>query len=359
MNRADIRRFQASEVKPPIRFYVPVPELLAEAPQSSREYWPWISDALTRLSMSESHSRWAATWIGPYNWTIQSCLYLREAGLDCQLTSTLPETGIVVTHTDFLPTGLIPSSEQFFVALKPDRLLRRRFANFIIVQNERDPLCAGWPSVLLPSAFVRYWPQPGLVGRDPSREDRFETICFMGNRNNFLPEVDALRTKIRELGLTWLMPERGAWHDYSRMDAVVAVRPPETVTANAMPFGWNRKPASKLCNAWLAGVPAILSPDSAFRDLRRSRLDFIEAQTIEDIVQVLVQLKRNPSLRRAMIENGHLRAREFSTARIAGAWKSLFQEEVFPAYARWARSRWRQEWFSVSRRLLHDFKSEI
>ena len=39
---------------------------------------------------------------------------------------------------------------------------------------------------------------------------------------------------------------------------------------------WYLKPPSKLFNSWLAGVPAVLGHESAYRAERRSDLDYIE-----------------------------------------------------------------------------------
>ena len=44
---------------------------------------------------------------------------------------------------------------------------------------------------------------------------------------------------------------------------------------------------SKLINAWLAGCPGILGPESAFQQLRESELDYIEARTVDDIVNAV------------------------------------------------------------------------
>jgi hypothetical protein len=47
------------------------------------------------------------------------------------------------------------------------------------------------------------------------------------------------------------------WHDYSTDDLVLAVR--DLTEKDALV-----KPASKLVNAWIAGVPALLGPEPAF-----------------------------------------------------------------------------------------------
>jgi len=337
-------------VLPRITFYVPCAALTARLPSKSTEYWSWINDAIRPLE----NDRGTHLWLGPYNWTLQSFIHLREAGLDCHLSADLPDSGVIVTHTDFLPPGLLPRRDQFFVALKPDRSLQQRFAQFVVVQNSYDPVRAGIWRALIDSEHIQYWPQPGLRHRDGSRGDAFENICFMGNRRNFIGAAEDLAYELGTLGLKWMMPERREWHDYRAMDAVVAVRPGAD-HAGVAHMDPDRKPASKLYNAWLAGVPAVLSPDVAFRQLRRSELDFIEARDIHDIVCALRRLRVDRDLRRRMVENGRTRATEFTAVRIAATWLSLFEERIVPAYKEWVSSRRRRSWFHISRRLLHWF----
>ena len=61
----------------------------------------------------------------------------------------------------------------------------------------------------------------------------------------------------------------GGRMDYRTLDAVIAVRPFE-------PHLYFAKPASKLINAWRAGVPALVGPEFASREIRRTDDDFLE-----------------------------------------------------------------------------------
>ncbi len=122
-----------------------------------------------------------------------------------------------------------------------------------------------------------------------------------------------------------------AWNDYSACDLALAARNLTEVDALA-------KPASKLVNAWQAGVPALLGPEPAFRRLRRSELDYIEVVLPEDVIAAVARLKDNPSLYRAMIKNGSERAKDFSTERIIGRWVDVLSGPIARAY-----DAWRQE----------------
>jgi len=63
------------------------------------------------------------------------------------------------------------------------------------------------------------------------------------------------------------VPQAIDWPDFREADLILAVRPGDRRRAT-------NKPASKLVNAWLAGVPALLGPEVAYRELRRSELEW-------------------------------------------------------------------------------------
>lgn len=340
---------------PVVHFFVPSPSLVADLPRSIEDYWAWADPAIRRSPAPLGNGRGDCTWAGPYNWTLQTYVYLRQAGLASVLTALLPDEGIIVTHGDFLPAHLRPSARQFVVEIKPDRPLQCIHANFVIVQNRRDPIRRGLHRVLVPSAYVNYWPQPGLLPRDAGRQERFENARFVGNPEQFLPDAERLSAELARLGMTWQIVPRDRWHDYRDTDVVVAVRPRAFTNARAeyeAYFAPNRKPASKLYNAWLAGVPAVLSPDVAFRDLRRSSLDYLEAESVSEIVDRLRELQADAALRQAVAENGRQRAREFSAEHTVLAWTGIIEQQILPRYAAWQESPLRRRWFFLSRPLL-------
>ena len=81
-----------------VAFYVPSPALVRSAPASTADYWPWIIEAVRAAPAQLGDGRGACTWLGPYNWTIQTCLELKRSGFDCELTATVPDEGVVIAH---------------------------------------------------------------------------------------------------------------------------------------------------------------------------------------------------------------------------------------------------------------------
>src|SRR2546422_1942949 len=95
------------------------------------------------------------------------------------------------------------------------------------------------------------------------------------------------------------------WHYYRETDAVIAARG----------FDGNphvHKPATKLYNAWLAGVPFLAAPDSAFRAERRSPDDFLAVHDAAELFEKLRLLKNAPELAARMRTNAAARAKDFT-----------------------------------------------
>ena len=128
------------------------------------------------------------------------------------------------------------------------------------------------------------------------------------------------------------LPKTGAvrWHDYSGDDLVMAARDLTAEDAKV-------KPASKLVNAWIAGVPALLGPEPAFRELRSSELDYIEILTPDDVLNAVSMPQANPKRYRAMIDNGLQRARAFTPERIRSRWIEVLHGAVAEEFERWRK----------------------
>lgn len=319
-------------LKSPLYFYVP------------EALWP-------RDIPSGPAVNWSGFALGIYAWTIQTYLYLRQAGQCCQLVKTLPAEGIVFLHRNAFrchPQGIASAPRRFLVCLQGD-LLPHPDAQMHVVQN---------PAQAVPQAgqyFVPHWPQPGLLPRSPDRGDRCTTVAFFGHGDNLAPElltVDWQQT-LAALGLDW-QPRASqnqwhqyagletGWNDYRAVDIVVAARSFNPKTLARQHF-YRHKPATKLYNAWLAGVPAILGPEVGYRAEQQSSLDYIEAQSVAAMLQALKTLKANRALRQAMATHGQQRARAITPEAITDHWVQLIQAAIMPAYDRWCRqARWRQ-----------------
>ncbi|HEY4320818.1 MAG TPA: hypothetical protein VGM77_06500 [Gemmatimonadales bacterium] len=291
-------------------------------------------------------SYWPGFDFGPYIWTVQTALRLNRAGIPSQLVRELPTDGIVLAHRESLAAidgkfteRVTATATRFVVDMSAD-LPPYSGANLHIVQNRS--MTRFGPSFI----HVRHWPQPGLIPRDLARGQRFENISYLGNAKNLVPELRSSRWRaaLAARQLTWRAPaksfDHGApesyhlasdWHDYRSVDAIIAVR---GFSARPAPSD-DRKPASKLYNAWIAGVPAILGRESAYRDERRSELDYLEVGDYDGLVGAIDRLRSDAELRRAMIDNGLRRAPEVTAAATTEAWRAIVTDRIWPAYHAW------------------------
>lgn len=144
---------------------------------------------------------------------------------------------------------------------------------------------------------------------------------------------------------------QGEWHDYQHVDAVLAIRDcPPVVLAT--------KPASKLINAWKAGVPALLGPEPAYRELRTSPLDFLEAASAEAVLDSIDRLQQESGLYRRMTEHGAKRAQAFDVNMLTQKWISLLEEarernrrETLHPVMRSIRYLWNRQKINLGKRL--------
>jgi hypothetical protein len=323
--------------KPEIYFYIPK--------EKFSDHWP--------KTLAEN---WVAFGGGANVWSYFTPIALREHGYPVTITTEIPDEGIVLSHSQYLPQKRITNDRTLLICIRAD-YGRNHPAQVHVVQNAEQERYQGkefFESLLLPgpSYFIPYWPQPGLIARSQERGERFENVVYMGARQNLASEFksDEWRSEMDKAGINFTMTvDRSAWHDYSSVDAIFAIRS----LSNSR---FLRKPPSKLINAWLAGVPAILGPDSAFRALRQSEHDFLEVNSLASAREAILRLRDDRQLRTKMVEVGNARASEYSVAAIAGRWETFFEEFAIPYYVKWRQRPWLRR---NIHRLARDFRTSF
>jgi hypothetical protein len=258
-------------------------------------------------------------------WIVQTWNRLCRAGYPPTMSDQAPRAGIIVYHKEDqrlllkrLPRGATP----VLIGVRAD-FRSCTYADFEVLQN-------GYYADGKRSFFMPHWPQPGMLPRYAQRGDRMERIAYKGFVGNLAQEFRSAPWLefLHQQGMTFEddavrddsfdHPIRTQFHDYREVDLVLAVRRGDTRT----------KPASKLVNAWQAGIPALLSPDYAFEELRESPLDYLAVRNLAEAEAAVLRLKREPGLYRAMIEHGRRRGAQFTVDKITQRWAMLLFDTI-------------------------------
>lgn len=302
-----------------VTFYHPFKEEVDHVDDFSLDDWrPWCDPSPNRRRA----------------WIVQTYLRLSKAGYPVAISDKLPEEGIVVmlpereTRARFLGHENGSLRQLFLLTIRADIAgYREFFADAEVVQN-------GFFADERMSYWIPHWPQPALIPRSAARGSEIRTVAFKGRIGSLIDDFQSTewQDSIEDVEFVVDTPHQSEfprWHDYSNVDLLLAVR---------TDFGDGKfrceKPASKLVNAWHAGVPALLGPEYAYRELRRSELDFIEVRSAVEAARAIAYLKDNPDVYRAMCDNARTRALEFTPDRIVDRWADVLFEQIPAARAR-------------------------
>lgn len=330
----------------PIYFYIPAKN--------------WSSD------MPLDYPRpWSKLCRGAYAWTLQTYLYLKIAGFPCKLVKEMPYRGIVISHRDFLSENFKPREEILLVSIQAERS-PHPYAQFHVVQNpiqSQNNTLKSSPffSDLEKKHFIRHWPQIGLVPRNLSKtNDVISNIAYFGRKQHIHSFFKSEEWKIflNKNNLNFQMktnPE--SWNNYSDIDAVVAVRQFHYETAKKLgKYPFISKPATKLYNAWHAGVIPIMGYESAFFSERKTKFDYIEVFTKDELKKEILKLKHDSSYRNAILQAGKARAKEINSQSITQEWINLIENEIKPCYHEWtSKKQLSQKMYILQKDLLRSF----
>ena len=278
------------------------------------DYWQWQGQAML-----------STPYWGRYHWVLQTFLYLKEAGARVELVNTMPPAGVIVTHVDCVEYGFRPTVQQFFVALLVDREIAHPRADMHVLHNPAQRLHLG-----LKHQYMPPWPQIGLKPRDASRGDRFEVLGYFGYPNNLHPSLSepSFLKQIEALGLRMFVPPAAEWHDFSGVDCILALRNLGRSHAHL------NKPSLKLLNAWLAGVPAVLGYELAYRAEGLPGVGYLEATSAQEVIDALQLLRSDVQQRRSLVQHGQRAVQAFSVAGTTARWLDLLAKAGVAAQAK-------------------------
>ncbi|MFO0678368.1 MAG: glycosyltransferase [Polyangiaceae bacterium] len=250
-------------------------------------------------------------WLG--NWIFPFFHLLREHGYPVALANDFVE-GVVnvapVTLFDHLgPEPLAAIKRRSKLVMACAELSPRVYDAEDVYFVKQNPTTVKSPRDMHFHLFER-----DLVPRRADRPERLATLGYFGCLSNLHEEFqkEEFTNFLRRLDVAFRVvgpDEASAWSDYADVDVVLAIRP-----------GWSLshddKPASKLVNAWRAGVPFLAARESAYVDLAREPDDAIfvdNKQQVTKALRALLDPGRYAALRRRALA----RQAEYSDARIA------------------------------------------
>ncbi len=288
-------------------------------------------------------------WIGISNnftfWIVNTYLNLKKLDFPCEIVKDMPKQGIVIADRDTLGNKFPYLGKTMLISAKGDREFHPS-AHINVVQNPTD--VENLNNSLWNPYYVHPWPQPNLTPRSIERHSLVENIAFLGTKYNLAPELlsENWVDLVRKEGCQWYpIFDKNKWNDYTNLDLILAVR-----SFDGKSYG--HKPASKLINCWRGLVPGILAPESAYLSLKKSELDFLTVNSLDESIEAIRKLKNNPKLYLSMIENGKKRAKEFTEEQITQQWVSFFTKYTMNKYQEWIKMSELEKRYLYSKRYL-------
>lgn len=259
-------------------------------------------------------------------WVVLTYLYLKRKNLNVFVSDHfVPGEICVVSSLDFGISDFTFNS--FVVGCRGDGF-KPELCDFTIVMTKPNLTSST-------DIVITHWPQPGLIQRSKDRGNTIENVVFKGHDENLYTSFrsDEFKQELNKLGVELIInskPVNGRmmWDDFSHDDLILAVR--DLTEKDAL-----MKPANKLINAWIAGVPALLGPEPAYQDLRRSELDYIEVKTPESVLEAIRKLKAEPETYQKMVANGLQRAQDFTVEKITEQWCQALSGPIAETYRQW------------------------
>ncbi len=252
---------------------------------------------------------------GKYSWTLQTYHHLRNRGIAVKLSQALDPDCVNIAHVNVL-REMNKHWTYFNVSIQGD-FPHYPLAHHHIVQNHDQ--------VKTHSSFMPLWPQVGQIPRDRKRMG-VRTVAFQGRITFTDLDPDRLNADLNPHGIEFKSLDN--WQDLSAVDVLVGIRY----------YGrkrYHRKPASKLVNAWHARIPFVGGWDSAYAHLGTPGKDYLRVATHEELVDAILDLKRDSVLYEQLVDAGSVSAEQYTTESITQMWIDLLEGKLHPMFTVW------------------------
>jgi len=149
---------------------------------------------------------------------------------------------------------------------------------------------------------------------------------------NLAGNVDDWKREFEACGLEFVPLLSSQWHDLRSIDVLIGIR-----SFDSNPH--NNKPASKLINAWHAGIPFIGGYESAFMQIGHPGEDYLLAGTLQEAIAAVTRLRDNAQLYSRIVENGARRGTQYTEPKICEIWEDVIVGPIMHRYEQWKSSR--------------------
>lgn len=291
---------------------------------------------------------------------------LQRRGYPSQITDNLPKTGIVIANQDYFEQANypLPNSSSFFIGIQNKQAW---------IPNVQVQVVAAFGATD-PKKYCFFLPFPlkqTIKSRSVDHGNRFKKVAYFSLLENLVPELvhyDFCQT-LERLGFSWrVITDPNCWDDYQDIDAVII--------PGSLPHPWQYRPGSSCLpeystlfyQAWLAGVPVISSSLGAYQIGSQKDIDYLEVNSVAEVIQTLKHLRDNLDFRQKIVAQGSLNLKNISSEALIQRWcdfieatipmmncwqqQSWFDKTIFFASSRWIQ--WQnffyQKWLSVTQK---------
>lgn len=253
-------------------------------------------------------------------WCLQAYLILKKRNnLSVICTNRLMNNAVNIIHASQL-LEVKGNPSQFIVCIQAD-FQHTLWAHYHIVQNKANNYSN--------SSCVPLWLQPGLIKRDASRQG-VKRVAYAGQiYNGNLAGSEEMWTKLfKQHDIEFTTLPSGACNDLREIDVLIGIR-----SFDANPY--DKKPPSKLINAWHANIPFIGGYDSAYKQVGEVGKDYLIAKSPQETLAAVLKLRDDPQLYNKLVTNGAKKAPLYTEETIAKSWEDILSGPVLNRYNQW------------------------
>jgi hypothetical protein len=159
----------------------------------------YAPDALRQENIQADHNQWTGFHSNFTPWIAQTYFHLRKAGWPCEISTQIPERGILIADRDTLDNNYPFLDQVMLICVKSDAEYHPS-AHLHVIYNSADLKLSLWNPYRLD-----HWPMPGLIPRDTNRGHLVANISYIGTRSQLAPELKSSQwlETLDSLNLHW------------------------------------------------------------------------------------------------------------------------------------------------------------